>query len=243
MSTLTTQGVVVRKPGAPSHIEAITVDDPGPGEVRVKIIASGVCHTDLFAARGHFGVDFPYLLGHEVTGIVESVGEGVARPQVGQMVTLSWRAPCGVCRFCVRGDAYVCPSAIVAKPRMRTSDGTALGRVLGLGTFATHTVVAAGQAIPVDPTLDPAATCLIGCAVATGVGAVLYAAAVKPGSTVAVYGCGAVGISVIQGARLAHAAQVIGTTLRRASWRWHANSAPPIRSMRKLMIRRREFTN
>lgn len=220
MGSVAGRGVVVRKPSGPALVEEITIDDPGPGEVRVKVIASGVCHTDLHTRLGKFGSDFPYLLGHEATGVVESAGEGVTRPVAGQMVTLSWRAPCGVCRFCVRGDAQVCPNATIAKPRMKTSDGAVLGRVLGLGTFATHTVVAAAQAIPINPSLDPAATCLVGCAVATGVGAVLYVAGVRPGSTVAVFGCGAVGISVIQGARLAHAARVIGVDVAPRKLEW-----------------------
>ena len=212
-ASITGRGVVVRKPGGPARVEEIVIDPPGPGEVRVKIIASGVCHTDLHTKLGNFGGDFPYLLGHEATAVVESVGEGVTRPAVGDVVTLSWRAPCGVCRFCVRGDAQLCAKPTVAKPRMKTADGAVLGRVLALGTFATHTVVAAGQAIPMNAKLDPAATCLIGCAVATGVGAAIYAAQVRAGSTVAVFGCGAVGISVIAGARLAHAARVIAVDI------------------------------
>lgn len=220
MAAVAGRGVVVRKPGAKALVENLVVDDPGPGEVRVKVLASGVCHTDLHTRLGNFGSAFPYLLGHEATGIVESVGEGVTRPGPGQMVTLSWRAPCGICRFCARGHPQVCPDAIVTRPRVRLADGTLLGRVLSLGTFATHTVVGASQAIPVDPRLDPAATCLIGCAVGTGVGAVLYSAGVRPGSTVAVFGCGAVGISVIQGARVAHASRVIGVDIEARKLQW-----------------------
>src|SRR5262249_29210188 len=196
---------------------------PGPGEVRVRVLATGVCHTDLHTRQGNFGTEFPYLLGHEATGVVESIGEGVARPTIGETVMLSWRAPCGACRFCAAGSPHRCARPTTAQPRMRTSDGLTLSRVLGLGTFATHTVVAAGQAIPVPASarpLAPEATCLIGCAVATGVGAALYAGAVGPSSTVAVFGCGAVGISVIQGARLAHAAQILAVDLvpRKLEW-------------------------
>lgn len=220
MATIHGRGVVVRQPGAAARVEDITIDDPGPGEVRVRVLTSGVCHTDLHAKEGKFGTAFPYLLGHEATGIVESVGEYVSHPKVGQTVTLSWRAPCGVCRFCTRGESQVCPTALTAQPRMKTRDGVALGRVLGLGTFADHTVVAADQAIPTNAHLDPAATCLIGCAVGTGVGAALYSGKVTPGSTVAVFGCGAVGISVIQGARIAHASRIIGVDIAPSKLRW-----------------------
>lgn len=234
----------MRQPGAEAQVEDITIDDPGPGEVRVKMLTSGVCHTDLHTKEGKFGTAFPYLLGHEATGIVESVGENVSRPGVGETVTLSWRAPCGVCRFCNRGDSYVCPTALTARPRMKTRDGVALGRVLGLGTFADHTVVAADQAIPMKPTLDPAATCLVGCAVGTGVGAALYSGKVMPGSTVAVFGCGAVGISVIQGAKIAHASRIIGVDIAPSKLEWarifgatdtvDARQGDPVEAIRKL---------
>lgn len=220
MAVIHGRGAVVRQPGSPARVEDITIEDPGPGEVRVRMLTSGVCHTDLFAKEGKFGAAFPYLLGHEATGIVESVGDHVSRPTAGQTVTLSWRAPCGVCRFCVRGDSQVCPSALTAQPRMKTHDGITLGRVLGLGTFADYTVVAADQAIPMKETLDPAATCLVGCAVGTGVGAALYSGKATPGSTVAVFGCGAVGISVIQGARIAHASRIIGVDIAPSKLEW-----------------------
>lgn len=220
MGVITARGVVVREAGGPAQVEEITIDDPGPGEVRVRLLTSGVCHTDLHIKQGKFGAAFPYLLGHEATGIVESVGEGVHRPAVGETVTLSWRAPCGTCRFCIRGEAHVCPSALVAQPRMKTKDGQLLSRALGLGTFADYTVVNADQAIPMHPDLDPAATCLVGCAVATGVGSALYSGRVTAGSTVAVFGCGAVGISVIQGAKIAHASKIIGVDIasRKLDW-------------------------
>jgi len=209
MGTIRGKGVVVRAPGAPALVEEVLIDAPGPGEVLVRILATGVCHTDLHAKSGNFGVDFPYLLGHEATGVIEAVGPGVDESRMGETVTLCWRAPCGACRFCTAGRPTHCANPVTAGPRMRTADGLPLGRVLGLGTFATHTVVASGQAIATDSALRPEATCLLGCAVTTGVGAALYAAEVRRGSTVAVFGCGAVGLSVIQGARLSHAARII----------------------------------
>jgi S-(hydroxymethyl)mycothiol dehydrogenase len=206
---LTARGVVVRAPGEPARVEEIVLDPPGPGEVLVKVLATGVCHTDLHAKAGHFGRKFPYLLGHEATGVIEAVGEGVTRPKVGDTVMLNWRAPCYACRFCEAGRLSHCERVVTAGERMRTQDGAALGRVLGLGTFTTHTVVAAAQAVLVDPALPAEATCLIGCGVVTGVGAALYSAKVAPGETVAVFGCGAVGVSVVQGARLARASRIV----------------------------------
>jgi S-(hydroxymethyl)mycothiol dehydrogenase len=220
MTSISAKGIVVRAPGAPAKLEDITIDPPGPGEVLVRVVATGVCHSDLHTQQGNFGAEFPYLLGHEATGVVEAVGEGVARPAVGEMVTLCWRAPCGHCRFCAAGRQPYCAKPLTAKPRMRTSDGATLGRVLGLGTFATHTVVHAAQAIPIARDLAPEATCLIGCAVTTGVGAVLYAANVTAGSSVAVFGCGAVGVSVIQGAKLSHASRIVAVDLQPRKLDW-----------------------
>ncbi|MBI4954021.1 MAG: zinc-binding dehydrogenase [Myxococcales bacterium] len=217
---LTAQAVVVRAPGARALLEPIVVDPPGPGEVRVRVLASGVCHTDLHCQKGEFGRSFPYLLGHEATAMVESVGPGVQSPAVGDVVALAWRSPCGVCRFCAAGRLERCARPVTAEPRMRTSDGLPLGRVLGLGTFATHTVVAAAQAIPLPTGLGHEASCLIGCGVATGVGAVLHVARVPVGASVAVIGCGAVGLSVVQGARLARAGRVIAVdrVARKLDW-------------------------
>lgn len=215
------QGVVVRKAGAPAQVEEMEVDPPGPGEVLVRILASGVCHTDLHVKLGNMGGDYPYLLGHEGTGIVEQVGEGVTRPAVGDKVVLAWRAPCGHCRFCLIGMPNFCCDSLNAQPRMRAKrDGAVLKPVLGIGTFCSHTVVAAGQAVPIPAELSPEATCLIGCGVMTGVGAAMYAADVRQGSSVAVFGCGGVGINVIQGARLARAAKVIGVDVdpRKLEW-------------------------
>ncbi len=222
-----TRAVVVRSPGAAVTVEEIEIDPPGAGEVLVRMVATGVCHSDLHCAKGSFGTEFPYLLGHEATGVVEAVGDGVTRPKVGEMVTLNWRAPCGACRFCVAGELAQCAKPLVAGQRMRTLDGKPLGRVLGLGTFSSHTVVNAGQALPIDhsavgdrPALRVEATCLIGCGVATGVGAVLRSARVPIGATVAVFGCGAVGMSAILGARAAQASRIVAVDVvpRKLEW-------------------------
>ena len=180
----------------------------------------------------------------EGAGVVEAVGEDVTHPAVGDTVMLNWRAPCHGCGMCLAGRLSHCRKPVVAKARMRTDDGQVLGRVLGLGTFASHTVIAASQAIVVAPGLDPAATCLIGCGVVTGVGAALFAAQVERDQTVAVFGCGAVGISVIQGARIAGARQVIAVdtvasklTLARsfgASHTVHAKDDDPVEQIKAL---------
>src|SRR5262245_32928670 len=137
------RAVVVRAAGGPAAVEEIEVDPPGEGEVLVRVLATGVCHTDLHAKLGHFTPEFPYLLGHEAAGVVEAVGAGVTRPAVGSRVVLTWRAPCGACRLCAAGRATHCTKPVVAPPRMRTREGLPLGRVLGIGSFTTHTVVAA----------------------------------------------------------------------------------------------------
>jgi len=212
-------GVVARVAGKPALVEEISVGDPGPGEVLVRIRASGVCHTDLHVKLGTWD-GFPFLLGHEGAGIVEKVGPGVTRPAVGDSVILAWRAPCGECRFCLAGQPHLCAASLNAEKRLRGADGAVLNPVLGIGTFCTHTVVAARQAVPIPAELPPEQMSLIGCGVMTGVGAVFYSAGVKPGSSVAVFGCGGVGTSVIQGARLARATTIIGVDVDPRKLRW-----------------------
>jgi S-(hydroxymethyl)mycothiol dehydrogenase len=213
-------GVIVREPGGATLLEDIIIDDPGPGEVLVRVQASGVCHTDHMYLEGLVGDDFPYLLGHEGAGIVEQVGPGVENPSVGDYVILAWRAPCGLCRFCAIGKPNLCSASLNAQPRMRTTDGHVLTPALGIGTFCTHTVVAAEQAVAVPREVPAAQASLIGCGVMTGVGAALYAAGVHAGSTVAVFGCGGVGVSVVQGARLAHARTIIGVDVAENKLEW-----------------------
>jgi S-(hydroxymethyl)mycothiol dehydrogenase len=218
--TMKAQGVVSRKAGERAEVEEILIDPPGPGEVLVRIQASGVCHTDLHYKLGTIGDHFPYLLGHEGAGIVEEVGEGVTEPAVGDYVVLAWRAPCGVCRFCAIGQPHLCAASLNAKARMKTSQGETLSPALGIGTFCTHTVVAAKQAVRVPVECPPAQACLLGCGVMTGVGAALYTAQVRRGSTVAVIGCGGVGCSVIMGAKMARAKKIIGVDIAANKLKW-----------------------
>jgi len=219
--SITGHGVISRKAGARCEVEEIVVEAPGPSEVLVRVQASGVCHTDLHYKLGKIGDDFPYLLGHEGAGIVEEVGPEVTGLKKGDYVVLAWRAPCGSCRFCAIGRPRLCAASLNAQPRMfAKKDGAKLSPSIGIGTFCTHTVVAARQAVPVPPSCPPEQACLIGCGVMTGVGAALYTAGVRRGSTVAIFGCGGVGCSVIQGARLARAGRIIGVDIAGNKLAW-----------------------
>ncbi len=210
------EGVVVRRRGGPAAVERLTIEPPGQGDVLVRILASGICHSDLHYKQGDLGHDFPYLLGHEGAGLVEAVGAGVAAPAVGDYVALTYRAPCRRCRFCATGRLERCvePDASASAPV--TPDRRRTTRALGLGTMATHVEVAASQAIPVPGECPPEVACLVGCGVSTGVGAVLNTAAVPAGSKVAVFGCGGVGANVVQGARLARASTIVAVDLAEA---------------------------
>jgi S-(hydroxymethyl)mycothiol dehydrogenase len=207
------QGVIAREAGEQGEVEDFIVDDPGPGEVRVHIEASGVCHTDLLYQDGDAGDNFPFLLGHEGAGTVDAVGAGVETLREGDYVILAWRGPCGRCRFCRVGLLHLCPDNLTAPGRLHTTEGKSLTAVGGVGTFCTYTVVNAAQAIRVPREIPPEQASLIGCGVMTGVGAVLYTAQVRAGSSVAVFGCGGVGASVIQGARLAGAQTIIAVDI------------------------------
>jgi S-(hydroxymethyl)mycothiol dehydrogenase len=218
---ITARGVISRTPGAPGEIEEFLVPHPGPGEALIEILASGVCHTDLSAKNGVFGTDyFPFLLGHEGSGIVQEIGEGVRNVAEGDHVILAWRAPCGNCRFCLAGRPHLCAASLNATQRMTTMDGTNLTPILGIGTFCTHTLVHARQCVKVDSALPPEQMSLIGCGVMTGVGAALYSADVQPGQSVAVVGCGGVGDSVIMGAKIAGATTIIAVDVdpRKLEW-------------------------
>ncbi|MDX3530766.1 S-(hydroxymethyl)mycothiol dehydrogenase [Streptomyces sp. ID05-39B] len=207
------RAVVARGKGAPVSLETIIVPDPGPGEALVKIDACGVCHTDLHYREGGINDDFPFLLGHEAAGVVESVGEGVTDVAPGDFVILNWRAVCGQCRACLRGESWYCFSTHNAKQKMTLLDGTELSPALGIGAFAEKTLVAAGQCTKVDPTVSPAAAGLLGCGVMAGIGAAINTGNVGRGDSVAVIGCGGVGVAAIAGANLAGAAKIIAVDI------------------------------
>ncbi len=207
------QGVVARAKGEPVRIETINVPDPGPGEAVVKVQACGVCHTDLHYRQGGINDEFPFLLGHEAAGVVESVGDGVTEVAPGDFVILNWRAVCGQCRACLRGRPWYCFSTHNATQKMTLEDGTELTPALGIGSFAEKTLVAAGQCTKVDPAASPAAAGLLGCGVMAGLGAAINTGNVGRGDTVAVIGCGGVGNAAIAGARLAGAAKIIAVDI------------------------------
>ncbi|GAA3588739.1 MULTISPECIES: S-(hydroxymethyl)mycothiol dehydrogenase [Streptomyces] len=207
------RAVVARGKGAPVSLETIIVPDPGPGEALVKIEACGVCHTDLHYREGGINDDFPFLLGHEAAGVVESVGEGVTDVAPGDFVILNWRAVCGNCRACRRGRPWYCFSTHNAKQRMTLTDGTELAPALGIGAFAEKTLVAAGQCTKVDRTASAAAAGLLGCGVMAGIGAAINTGNVGRGDSVAVIGCGGVGAAAIAGSNLAGAAKVIAVDI------------------------------
>ncbi|HEY6962035.1 MAG TPA: alcohol dehydrogenase catalytic domain-containing protein [Gaiellaceae bacterium] len=202
------QGVVLGAPGAVA-LEEITVGAAGAGEVLVRIEATGVCHSDLHVIEEDgWGHQLPVLLGHEGAGTVEAVGEGVAGLAEGDRVVLGWKTACGRCAACVRGAPRQCRRPPAAPGRLFRADGGELTPVLRTGTFATHTVVHEVAAVKVPRELPPEQACLIGCAVATGVMSVLETAKVWEGARVGVIGCGAVGLCVIQGARIAGASEI-----------------------------------
>ncbi|MGX1536927.1 S-(hydroxymethyl)mycothiol dehydrogenase [Streptomyces diastaticus] len=207
------RGVIARAKGEPVEITTIVVPDPGPGEAVVDIQACGVCHTDLHYREGGINDDFPFLLGHEAAGVVESVGEGVTEVAPGDYVILNWRAVCGQCRACKRGRPQYCFDTHNAKQKMTLLDGTELTPALGIGAFADKTLVAAGQCTKVDPAASPAAAGLLGCGVMAGIGAAINTGEVGRGDSVAVSGCGGVGDAAVAGARLAGARRIIAVDI------------------------------
>ncbi len=207
------RGVVSPGRNEPVRIETVVVPDPGPGEAVVKVQACGVCHTDLHYKQGGINDDFPFLLGHEAAGVVESVGEGVTDVAPGDYVILNWRAVCGQCRACRRGRPWYCFDTHNAKQRMTLLDGTELTPALGIGAFAEKTLVAAGQCTKVDPAVAPEIAGLLGCGVMAGIGAAINTGNVTRGDTVAVIGCGGVGDAAVVGARLAGAAKIIAVDI------------------------------
>ncbi|PWN02519.1 S-(hydroxymethyl)mycothiol dehydrogenase [Nocardioides silvaticus] len=207
------KAVVARAKGAPVEIATINVPDPGPGEAVVKVLTCGVCHTDLHYREGGINDDFPFLLGHEASGIVESVGPDVTGVAPGDFVILNWRAVCGQCRACKRGDLQYCFATHNATQKMTLEDGTELSPALGIGAFAEKTLVAAGQCTKVDPEARPAAVGLLGCGVMAGIGAAINTGGVTRGRSIAVIGCGGVGVAAIAGAALAGASPIIAVDI------------------------------
>ena len=206
-----TRGLVYAEPGGAPAVEEITLDAPGAGEVTVRVEACGVCHTDRHVVdTDGWGMRFPILLGHEGAGVVEDIGPEVTMVVPGDRVVIAWRAPCGTCRACLRGDPRRCSNNLRARRRMhRAADGALLTPVLRCGAFADRVVVHEACAVKVPEALPVEQACLLACGFSTGAGAALWATPVQAGSSVAVIGCGGVGLAVVQGARLAGAATIV----------------------------------
>ena len=238
------KAVVALAKNEPVTVTTINVPDPGQGEALVKVLTCGVCQTDHHYVAGGVGDEFPYLLGHEAAGIVESVGDGVTSVMPGDFVILNWRAVCGQCRACRRGKPWYCFATHNATQKMTLQDGAELTPALGIGAFAEKTLVHAGQCTKVDPAARPAAVALLGCGIMAGIGAAINTGEVSRGEAVAVIGCGGVGAAAIAGARLAGAAKIIAVDVddRKldlaarlgATERINSRREDPIEQMRRL---------
>ena len=238
------RGIIAGAKGATVKLQDILVPDPGPGEALIRVKACGVCHTDLHYREGAINDDFPFLLGHEASGTVESVGDGVSNVAPGDFVIIAWRSPCGTCRSCLRGRPWYCFASRNAQQPMTLADGTPLSPALGIGAFAELTLVDAGQAVKVNADASPQAAGLVGCGIMAGLGAAINTGGVIRGDSVAVFGCGGVGDAAIAGARLAGAHTIIGVDIDDRKLEWakefgathtiNASQTDPVEAIRKL---------
>jgi S-(hydroxymethyl)mycothiol dehydrogenase len=210
----------------------------------IRVKACGVCHTDLHYREGAINNEFPFLLGHEASGTVESVGDGVNNVAPGDFVIIAWRSPCGTCRSCLRGRPWYCFASRNAQQPMTLADGTPLSPALGIGAFAELTLVDAGQAVKINADASPQAAGLVGCGIMAGLGAAINTGDVTRGDSVAVFGCGGVGDAAIAGARLAGAHTIIGVDIDDRKLEWakefgathtiNASQTDPVEAIRKL---------
>ncbi len=211
-----TRAVVLSAVGTPMTVTDIVLPEPGPGQVRVRLAAAGVCHSDLSLANGMLTQPVPAVLGHEGAGTVVSVGDGVTHVSAGDRVVLNWSPSCGTCDFCALDEPYLCVHSGDATRVIYAGlpDGTPLYAGLGTAAFAEETVVPASGVLPLPDGVPLIEAALLGCAVLTGYGAVTHAAAVRPGESVVVFGLGGVGLSVLQAARIAGAIRIIAVDVR-----------------------------
>ena len=238
------RGIIAGAKGATVKLQDILVPDPGPGEALIRVKACGVCHTDLHYREGAINNEFPFLLGHEASGTVESVGDGVNNVAPGDFIIIAWRSPCGTCRSCLRGRPWYCFASRNAQQPMTLADGTPLSPALGIGAFAELTLVDAGQAVKVNADASPQAAGLVGCGIMAGLGAAINTGDVTRGDSVAVFGCGGVGDAAIAGARLAGAHTIIGVDIDDRKLEWakefgathtiNASQTDPVEAIRKL---------
>ncbi|MDJ0464545.1 Zn-dependent alcohol dehydrogenase [Streptomyces sp. H27-C3] len=205
------RAAVLSAVGAPLAITDIELPEPGPGQVRIRLAAAGVCHSDLSLTNGTMRVPVPAVLGHEGAGTVVSVGEGVTHVAAGDGVVLNWAPSCGNCHYCGLGEVWLCASALAGAGNVyaRTADGTDLRPGLNVAAFAEETVVAANCVLPVPDGIPLTDAALLGCAILTGYGAVHHSARVRAGESVVVFGVGGVGLAVLQSARIAGAGRIV----------------------------------
>jgi S-(hydroxymethyl)mycothiol dehydrogenase len=238
------RGVIAAAKGDKVKVGAVFVPDPGPGEALVRVQACGVCHTDLHYREGAINDEFPFLLGHEASGIVEQVGDGVNNVEPGDFVIIAWRAPCGTCRSCVRGHPWYCFASKNAQQSMTLADGTALSPALGIGAFAELTLVDSIQAVKVNRDAGPEIAGLVGCGIMAGLGAAINTGGVSRGDSVAVFGCGGVGDAAIAGSHLAGAHPIIAVDIDDRKLEWakdfgathviNSSETDPIKAIRDL---------
>src|SRR3954471_18505131 len=211
------RAAVLCAPKEPFRIDQVDLDDPHPGEVLVRIAAVGVCHSDWHLVTGATKHPMPVIAGHEGAGVVQAVGHGVSDVKVGDHVVLSWAPACGTCFYCLRDRPNLCETytgpiwngTMLDGTTRHAFNGKPLYSYCGLAAFATHTVVPQQSCVVIRKDVPLESACLVGCAVATGVGAALFTAKVQPGDTCVVFGCGGVGLNIIQGCRIAGASQII----------------------------------
>jgi S-(hydroxymethyl)glutathione dehydrogenase/alcohol dehydrogenase len=211
------RAAVMQAPGNPLEVRDLELAPPGPDEVRVRILATGICRSDLSYIDGKWPTPLPIVLGHEGAGQIEAVGERVDRARIGESVVLTFSPACGRCRMCLAGRSNLCldaadglDSGFLRDGTSRLSlDGDTVHHLAYVSSFATHAVVPADGALAVDDALDPVVGCLLGCGVTTGVLSVTRRAGVRPGEAVAVFGCGGVGLAAVLGARLVSALPIV----------------------------------
>ncbi len=207
-----TKAAVCRAFGKPLSIETIDLAEPGPGEIRVKLSACAICHSDIFYAEGAWGGDLPAVYGHEASGIIQAAGAGVSHVKPGDSVVVTLIRSCGHCLSCAEGAPVFCEEvfSLDKQSPLHGRDGEVLNHGMRTGAFAEHVVVEASQAVAIPHDIPKDAASLIACGVLTGMGAVINTAQVKAGSSVVVIGCGGVGLNSLQGARLAGCTPIIG---------------------------------
>jgi S-(hydroxymethyl)glutathione dehydrogenase / alcohol dehydrogenase len=225
MSQLKMQAAVCDRPGEGDVLELreVVVDDPHEMEVRVRLLTTGICRSDIHYLRGVWVHPKPVILGHEACGVIEAVGPGVPKSRIGEKVVLTFTPSCGRCRFCVSGRSVLCEEVARAAAqgtmwddttRFFEKNGKPIHHLSLVSSFCEYTVVPHNGAVQIDANVSPAEACLLGCGAMAGIGAALNTAQVRPGDSVAVFGCGGVGLSVVQGAKLCNALPIVAVDVR-----------------------------